>query len=74
MLPEAQRTMEQAMQLGTRDAELFYHAGMIAYAQGHLARAERLLSEALAINPQFDPLQARLAREAYDLIIARASK
>lgn len=43
--------IEQALQLGTRDARLYYHAGMIAQAQGRLAEAEQLLNEALAINP-----------------------
>jgi len=63
-LDEAQATMEQAMQLGTRDAKLFYHAGMIAQAQGRDSQAKAWLAEALAINPHFDLLQARVAQAA----------
>ncbi len=59
---KARELVEHAMRLGTRDAKLYYHAGMIAHAQGRLADAQRLLSEALAINPHFDLLQARIAR------------
>ncbi|MGH2620755.1 MAG: hypothetical protein ACRDHG_09325, partial [Anaerolineales bacterium] len=61
-LDQAQEMIALAMRLGTRDAKLYYHAGMIAQARGDLTAAERLLSEALAINPAFDPLQARIAR------------
>jgi tetratricopeptide (TPR) repeat protein len=60
-LEEAQEMINEAMELGTRDATLHYHAGMIAFARGELAAAKRLLSEALAINPFFDPLQAQAA-------------
>jgi tetratricopeptide (TPR) repeat protein len=59
---QAQEMIVQAMRLGTRDAKLYYHAGMIARANSHLADAKRLLTEALAINPHFDLLQARLAQ------------
>jgi tetratricopeptide (TPR) repeat protein len=62
----AQAMMELAMQLGTRDARLYYHAGLIARAQGDEAEAQRLLEEALVINPHFDLLQARQARAALD--------
>jgi Tfp pilus assembly protein PilF len=54
---------EQALALGTRDALLYYHAGMIAAHQGQRARARQLLGDALAINPGFDPLQAAVARQ-----------
>jgi tetratricopeptide (TPR) repeat protein len=59
---EAQPMIEQALQLGTRDAKLYYHAGLIAQAQGRLAEAEWFLAEALAINPYFDLLQSRAAQ------------
>ena len=54
--------MEQALKLGTRDAPLYYHAGMIYKASGDYARAQTMLSEALAINPHFDLVQAQIAR------------
>ncbi|MDX1522104.1 MAG: tetratricopeptide repeat protein [Anaerolineae bacterium] len=62
MPEQAQEMMDQAMRLGTRDAHLFYHAGMIAHALGNTAEAERLLTEALTINPHFDLLQAQAAQ------------
>jgi tetratricopeptide (TPR) repeat protein len=70
LLDPAQAMIEEAMKLGTRDARLFYHAGMIARAQGRTAEAQRLLSEALAINPYFDVLQASVARDALSELLA----
>lgn len=69
----AQELIEQAMQLGTRDARLFYHAGMIAHAQGRAAEAQHLLSEALEINPYFDLLQARIARGTLDQVLTSSN-
>ena len=65
-LTDAQRAMKEALRLGTRDARLFYHAGMIARAAGDAASARDYLRRALALNPQFDPLQAFIARKALD--------
>ena len=64
MLEEAARLSERALSLGTRDSRLYYHAGMIAKADGRRAEARHLLSEALSMNPHFDLLQARVARAA----------
>ena len=61
---EAQSAIKEALKLGTKDAKLFYHAGMIARAAGDRAEAQRLLKAALALNPAFDPLQAEHARSA----------
>jgi tetratricopeptide (TPR) repeat protein len=60
-LDKAQEMMSLARQLGTLDAALLYHAGMIAQARGETAEAANLLSQALDINPAFDPIQARIA-------------
>ena len=43
----------QALQLGTQDALLFFHAGMIADRLGHTAEAQADLEQALSINPNF---------------------
>jgi tetratricopeptide (TPR) repeat protein len=59
---EAKRAIERALRLGTRDAALHYHAGMIAAALGRRAAAARHLRRALAITPAFDLRQAPLAR------------
>ncbi|HYN81417.1 MAG TPA: tetratricopeptide repeat protein [Gemmatimonadaceae bacterium] len=63
---EARAAMNEARRLGTRDAVLFYHAGMIELALGDAPRARHSLSEALKVNPSFDPTQARDARAVLD--------
>ena len=63
-LAEAQAAMKDAMRLGTRDSRLLYHAGMIAQAAGDRAAAASFLKQALDLSPEFDPLQARVARKA----------
>jgi tetratricopeptide (TPR) repeat protein len=60
-LASAQTAMGEALRLGTQDAKLFYHAGMIARAAGDRVAAVDYLKRALALSPQFDPLQARNA-------------
>jgi tetratricopeptide (TPR) repeat protein len=59
---EAQSLMDQAMSLGTPDAYLYYHAGMIALELGDEAQARAYLEQALAINPHFSILYADEAR------------
>lgn len=54
---------QQALRLGTRDANFHYHAGMIAYALGDEQAARQHLSETLAINPYFSTLQASQVHE-----------
>lgn len=67
-LDQAQKMIEQAMQLGTPDASLYYHAGMIAQARENTSEAERLLTRSLTINPYFDPLQASIAQATLEQI------
>ena len=52
----------QALQLGTKDALLFFHAGMIALELGKKVQAREYLEQALAINPHFSILYAEEAR------------
>ena len=59
---EAERAMTLALREGTRDAQLFYHAGMIQHALGHEDAARAQLSRALAVNPFFHPTQVAEAR------------
>jgi len=54
--------MMEALRLGTRDAKLFFHAGMIFYRLGDTDKAMQYLERALATNPHFHVLQADLAR------------
>jgi tetratricopeptide (TPR) repeat protein len=60
-LAEAAKASEKAMQFGTRDAILLFHAGMIAQAQGQAEKARVELKEALAINPHFHLIYADAA-------------
>lgn len=73
--PEAARAaMAEALRLGTRDARLFYHAGMIEQRLGNTAGATAYLRQALATNPYFHPRHAPEARrilEALDAAQAR---
>ena len=62
--PVAGRAAMQALRLGTEDASLYFHAGMIERALGNKAAARDYLARALTINADFDPLQARVARES----------
>lgn len=55
---EAQTYSEKALRLGTRDAMLHFHAGMIAAALQDKAKANEHLKLALTINPHFSALYA----------------
>ncbi|MCO8125256.1 tetratricopeptide repeat protein [Stieleria sp. TO1_6] len=48
---QAQQMIEHALQLGTRDAAIYYHAGMIKQANGDAVAAESLLNTSREINP-----------------------
>jgi tetratricopeptide (TPR) repeat protein len=63
-IDEAQEAMKQALRLGTEDARLFYHAGMIARAAGDRSAATEFLRRAIRLNPHFDLWQSRIARAA----------
>jgi tetratricopeptide (TPR) repeat protein len=58
---EARDAAGEALRLGTRDARLFFHAGMIHYRLGERERARDFLARALATNPHFHPQHAREA-------------
>jgi len=69
-LNEARTAIEEALRLGTRDAGINYHAGMIYQALGDRARAARHLNLALRINPTFDVLQSEIARQTLQTLAA----
>jgi tetratricopeptide (TPR) repeat protein len=60
-LVEAKRLAKEAMRLGTADAKILYHAGMIETGLGNRNEARRLLEAALRLNPGFDVFQAPVA-------------
>ncbi|MBK8902889.1 MAG: tetratricopeptide repeat protein [Anaerolineaceae bacterium] len=62
-LDEAAAASEQALRLGTPEALFYYHAGMIAAAQGNTQQAKQHLATALDLNPHFDFIQAQIAQE-----------
>lgn len=47
----AQEAMHKALRLGTEDATLYYHAGMILYGQDNVKKAKELLGLSVAVNP-----------------------
>ncbi len=65
---EASAAMTQARRLGTQDAMLFYHEGMIDRALGENARARYFLTKALEINRSFHPTQPREIEAVLDSI------
>jgi len=69
-LAEAKKSIDEAMRLGTRDARIMYHAGMIYKGLDDPRNAARYLKLALAINPSFDVLQADVAKQTLHSINA----
>ncbi len=61
---EAKSAITEAMRLKTKDARIFYHAGMIEKSLGNKKAAADYLRKALQINPAFDVLQAEKAKTA----------
>ncbi|HLM73744.1 MAG TPA: tetratricopeptide repeat protein [Polyangiaceae bacterium] len=51
---EAREASDKAIALGTKDARLLYHAGAIRIALGDKEAGEKLVGEALKLNPKFD--------------------
>ncbi len=52
-LEEARPAIDDALKLGTKDAKLFFHAGMIYHRLGDKEKAKNFLARALATNPYF---------------------
>jgi tetratricopeptide (TPR) repeat protein len=61
-LSEAAEAISQAMKLGTQDASIYYHAGMIYYRLGDPQQARQHLQQALALNPHLSIRHADQAR------------
>jgi pentatricopeptide repeat protein len=61
-LREAQTAIREALRLGTREAQIHYHAGMIYNALGDRPQARKHLQMALEIAPAFDIIQSDIAR------------
>ena len=50
----AAEEMTRALTLGTKDAHLLFHGGMIYSRAGELDRGRELLKQALAVNPRYN--------------------
>lgn len=61
---EARLAISQALRMGTRDAAVLFHAGLIEKAVGNDEAARRHLREALRVNPFFHSTHAAAARAA----------
>jgi tetratricopeptide (TPR) repeat protein len=59
---EALTVADRAASTGWRNAVLSYHRGMILAGLGRNAEAVTALREALRVNPNFSPVEARTAR------------
>ena len=58
---EARRAIGKALAMRTPDAEILFHAGMIHARLGDRVAAQKLLYEALSVNPYFHPIHAGTA-------------
>ena len=67
-LAEAKTAIDEATRLGTRDARILYHAGLIYNQFGDRPKAAQYLKLALSTNASFDVLQADTARRVLDAI------
>lgn len=64
---EAEAAVARALRAGTRDALLYYHAGMIYRQVGDRAKADSYLGKALATNRQFHIFYADDAARIVDM-------
>jgi len=55
---EAEKNIEQALRLGTKDPLMYYHAGKICQALGQQDKAKEYLDFAFQINPYYEALYA----------------
>jgi tetratricopeptide (TPR) repeat protein len=63
-LPEAIAAIKRALRHGTPDAEIHFHAGLIAREFGDLTSARKHLQKAIQMNPNFHIRHAKTALEA----------
>jgi tetratricopeptide (TPR) repeat protein len=62
-LQEAAEAISHALEQGTKDPQLFFHAGMIYEKAGDSAKARDYLQRALDINPHFHIFYSGIASE-----------
>ena len=64
--PHAIEAIKRALSQKTQDAEIHFHAGMIAAKFGDRVSAQNHLQQALSLNPHFNVLQAPIAVAALE--------
>ena len=70
-LAEAANASDKALAQHTPEPGFFFHAGMIAEANGDQAKARTLLAKALALNANFDPRNAPIAKTTHDKLASK---
>jgi tetratricopeptide (TPR) repeat protein len=65
---ESKTAIDEAMRLGTKDAKILYHAGLIYNEIGDRRKAANYLTLALKTNASFDVLQAAIALRVLNTI------
>lgn len=65
---KAQNYSDKSLETGIRDAELFYHAGMISVANRNYQKAKKYLNLALETNSHFNPSAVKNAQATLHLI------
>jgi tetratricopeptide (TPR) repeat protein len=72
-LPRARDAIKRALSHDTPDAEMHYHAGMIAAASGDRGAAQKELGKAFSLNPKFSLLQAPIAHRMLNQVAGRSA-
>jgi tetratricopeptide (TPR) repeat protein len=73
-LQEADEAISHALEQGTKDPQLFFHAGMIYERLGDSLRAKEYLQRALETNPEFHVTYAETARQTLDRMNKRQAE
>lgn len=71
---EAAGAVSHALEQGTKDPQIFFHAGMIYEKLGDSPKAKEYLQRALGINPEFHITYAESARQSLDRINRRQAE
>jgi len=69
---EALLNMTEALRLGTKDARLFFHAGMIYHRIRETEKAKEYLHRALSTNPHFHIFYAEVAKRTLEELEGRS--
>ena len=65
---EASLYAQEALKLGTKDALMLFHAGMVTFKLGRFDEAKGYLGQALALNPNFSVLYRDEARRTLNAL------